>query len=232
MRERYIVIDNEKIVCSQIFEENEIPENGIKVPLHFVGGVGMNINLLSDDFSRFLTDEELIEKGIYFDKRGLYSNGVDFKEIKNLNEYPESGFYKIEKMPDLNFEIWDSTQKKFVTDTEKKKTYLQNIAIAKIKSEAGREIESTTFEHNGKIFSCGVIAQTNYMGLKTAIDSGIVTLPSKCWSTTGEESVITDETDLSARIGKLFAVVYPIREKANADENEIRQMTLTELENL
>ena len=114
--------------------------------------------------------------------------------------------------------------------TVEKTEKLRQRAINKIKSEAGREIESETFNHDNKVFSCGVIAQTNYMGLKTAIDSGIITYPQKCWSITGEESIITNEADMKTRIGKLFAVVYPIREKANADECAVRNMTLNELE--
>ena len=114
--------------------------------------------------------------------------------------------------------------------TVEKTEKLRQRAIDKIKADAGKEIESETFDHDGKVFSCGVIAQTNYMGLKTAIDSGIITYPQKCWSITGEESIITDETDLKTRIGKLFSVVYPIREKANADECAVRNMTLQELE--
>ena len=71
MRERYIVIENGKIICSQVFEENEVPSNGIKVPIDFIGNVGMESNLFSDDFTRLLTETELIEKGIFFDKRGF-----------------------------------------------------------------------------------------------------------------------------------------------------------------
>lgn len=139
---------------------------------------------------------------------------------------------EIYEMPNFAFDEWNDSLKKFVTDTTKKKQYLLDRAIEKIKTEQSEKIETSTFTHDGKIFSCKITSQLNYMGIKDAIDLGIANYPAKCWDIDGAESIITNETDLKTRIGKLFAVVYPIREKANTDEQSARNMTIKQLEAL
>lgn len=140
------------------------------------------------------------------------------------------GFSEIDHEPNFEYEVLDSLTKKITINTEKKKNYLLNKAIEKIKSEAGKQIESSTFEHNGIIFSCGLTSQINYMGLLSSVNSGVVELPTKNWGINGEENIIEDMEDLNSIISKLFSVVYPIRKKANDDERIARNSTIEQLE--
>lgn len=157
-------------------------------------------------------------KEIVIRESKIYYNVESDQVYYSSDEQPDD-VIELDKYPDLSIEKWDETQNKFVIDNKK----ALEIKLAKIKSEQSTAIETATFEHDGKKFSCGLIAQSNYIGLKTAIDSGIATYPAKCWSTTGEEFVIKNEETLKTLIGKLFSVVYPIREKANKDEQEARK---------
>ena len=158
----------------------------------------------------------------------------------------ENGYYvvlgenpNILRYKDTNISEWgiDEENKtvnrvfKKIPDSEYKQKLI-DIIVGEVKTNQSIDIDSALFQHDGKYFSCGITAQTNYMGLQTALKVGATTFPCKCWDKEGGEYIIKDEVTLNTIITKLFETVYPIREKANKDEQIARKATIKELETI
>jgi len=133
--------------------------------------LGLETKYLLFDYSRFLTDEELLAKNIYFDKKGLYSNGTEFYTIINLNENPKIGFYLINSMPDLAYDEWVTD--KFVRNDEKYKVVLIRKIRDSINNQTDIDIKSGC-EYEGFLLPISDEWEAKYIGIEKSYSEGRV----------------------------------------------------------